>query len=279
MNDNKLYGKTIIWDGDSICAGNPSKGNWATRIAERNSMTYKNYAVGGGTVAEGMPNLKSGSKRHCVSVTLEKMYAEYPDADYVILEGGTNDADLYVREGKDLDFYIGQVDPYDFSGEYDRTTFAGALESVFFRAAKYWCGKKIGFFAAPHPSLSTAMDKKAAFVFAEIDMDDFASIEQLPLAYNEPSRFPSIDIDLSFFADTQTIDFRALEEKFFELAGGILASVKVADIYVDADSNESVTFRFEFSSPERTLSKAELTPTTTALIEYLESVGLKFKAA
>ena len=141
------------------------------------------------------------------------------------------------------------------------------------------CGKKIGFFAAPHPSLSTAMDKKAAFVFAEIDMDDFASIEQLPLAYNEPSRFPSIDIDLSFFADTQTIDFRALEKKFFELAGGILASVKVADIYVDADSNESVTFRFEFSSPERTLSKAELTPTTNALIEYLESVGLKFKAA
>ena len=123
------------------------------------------------------------------------------------------------------------------------------------------------------------MDKKAAFVFAEIDMDDFASIEQLPLAYNEPSRFPSIDIDLSFFADTQTIDFRALEKKFFELAGGILASVKVADIYVDADSNESVTFRFEFSSPERTLSKAELTPTTNALIEYLESVGLKFKAA
>jgi len=46
----------------------------------------------------------------------------------------------------------------------------------------------------------------------------------------------------------------------------------------DADANESVTFRFEFSSPERTLSKAELTPTTDAIIAYLESIGLKFKA-
>ena len=139
-------------------------------------------------------------------------------------------------------------------------------------------GKSIGFFGAPHPSVNAAVDKKAAFVFAEIDMDDFSEVAELPLAYNEPSRFPSIEIDLSFFADTQTIDFGALRDRFFELSGGILASVKVADIYTDADANESVTFRFEFSSPERTLSKAELTPTTDAIIAYLESIGLKFKA-
>ena len=168
MSENKLFGKTIIWDGDSLCAGNAIKGNWATRIAERNEMVFKNYAVGGGTVAEGMPDFKSGGKRHCVSITLEKMYKEYPDADYVILEGGSNDADLYVREGKDLDFYIGHVDPFDFGGEYDRTTFAGALESVFFRAVKYWCGKKIGFIIAhkmgPEPDKFRNRDKLFAIV-------------------------------------------------------------------------------------------------------------------
>jgi hypothetical protein len=43
-----LNEKKIIWNGDSICAGNAAIGNWATRIAEKNEMTFKNYAVGGG---------------------------------------------------------------------------------------------------------------------------------------------------------------------------------------------------------------------------------------
>jgi len=52
MENNKLFGKTIIWDGDSICAGNKVYGNWATRIAANNHMVMKNYAVGGGTITD-----------------------------------------------------------------------------------------------------------------------------------------------------------------------------------------------------------------------------------
>ena len=143
-----LQGKTVIWDGDSIAAGNALVGNWATRIAENNNMQFKNYAIGGGTLTEGFPLPQSGNKRHCVSVTLERMYKEYPDADYVILEGGTNDADLFVRHFEEIGDRMGYVDPDDFSGEYDRTTFKGAVESIFYRALKYWSGKKIGFIIA-----------------------------------------------------------------------------------------------------------------------------------
>lgn len=148
MSENVLFGKTIIWDGDSICAGGPAVGNWATRICEKNEMPYKNYAIGGGTLTEGFPLTQKGHIRHCVSVTIEKMHTEYPDADYVILEGGTNDADLFVRHFDELGERMGVSDPYDFSGEYDRTTFLGALDSIFYRATKYWCGKKIGFIIA-----------------------------------------------------------------------------------------------------------------------------------
>ena len=80
--ENKLYAKTIIWNGDSICAGNPYFGNWATRIGDRNRMNYKNYAVGGGVITENAPkSVKTGRERHCVSLTLDEMYAEYPTAD------------------------------------------------------------------------------------------------------------------------------------------------------------------------------------------------------
>lgn len=148
MKDSKLYGKTVIWNGDSICAGNSVKGNWATRIGDKYSQNYKNYAVGGGTIVEEPFPTKSGSRRHSVSRTLEKMYNEYPDADYVILEGGTNDADLYARHFEELGDRMGEIVPNDYSGEYDVSTFCGSVESVFYRALNYWSGKKIGFIIA-----------------------------------------------------------------------------------------------------------------------------------
>ena len=148
-NTNKLYGKTIIWNGDSICAGTAITGNWATRIAEKNSMQYKNYAVGGGTVADGPAFRDSGKPRHSVALTLERMYEEFPDADYIILEGGSNDADLLGNAVLgDKQTLLGSFDRYYFGGEYDVTTFCGALESIFYRATKYWAGKKIGFIVA-----------------------------------------------------------------------------------------------------------------------------------
>lgn len=153
-NQSKLYGKTIIWNGDSICAGKAFDDSrdddaWAGRIAKRNLMIYKNYAVGGGTITENVMFASKGKLRHSVSATLDTMYEEYPDADYVIIEGGTNDADLlgnFIR-GTDTARF-GVFDPCDFGGEYDKDTFSGALESVFFRATRYWSGKKIAFIVA-----------------------------------------------------------------------------------------------------------------------------------
>ena len=145
---NKLYGKTILWNGDSICAGSARDGHWASRIAERNEMEYKNYAVGGGTITEATKLRANGTKRHTVSDTLDLMFEEYPNADYVILEGGTNDADLMGNAFLGEENRLGGFDPMDYSGSYDKTTFCGALESVFYRATKYWMDKKIGYIVA-----------------------------------------------------------------------------------------------------------------------------------
>ena len=146
--ENKLYGKKIIWNGDSICAGLVETGSWATRIAENNSMACKNYARGGGTIVQGLPKMQNGADRHSVSLTLDKMYEEHPDADYIIIEGGTNDADLIGSVYKNEPNKLGTFEPFKFDGDYDVTTFSGALESVFYRAMKYWNGKKIGYIVA-----------------------------------------------------------------------------------------------------------------------------------
>ena len=91
---NPLYAKTAVFDGDSICAASTDtsgKGAYAGRIAAANSMGYANYAVGGGTITAGI------SGHYCISGNVDTIYANYPNADYIIFEGGTNDADLIGR--------------------------------------------------------------------------------------------------------------------------------------------------------------------------------------
>ena len=66
------------------------------------------------------------------------MKERFPKCDYVIIEGGVND--YYNRETEQ----IGEMsDNYD--GEYNTSTFAGALEQIFYDVNKKWNGIKIGF--------------------------------------------------------------------------------------------------------------------------------------
>ena len=156
----------ILFNGDSICIGLVETGSWSTRISEWLGIPCPNYARGGGTITENPPPLKSGHERYCVSTTIERMHAEHPDADYILIEGGTNDADLLaeeIRAGRPD--RLGHLDPYNFSGEYDRDTFTGALESVFYRAIALWPEARIGYIVAPKmgTSHSTLYNRRLYF--------------------------------------------------------------------------------------------------------------------
>lgn len=137
---NPLNGKIVVWDGDSISAG--AKGiPWASRIMADNNMIGKNYSVGGGTITVGTTT-SEGKDRHWVSSNIDAIYQEYPTLDYLVLEGGTNDADLRSQ------FEMGAFDPNDFEGPFDNKTFYGALDYLFFKAINYYPNSKICFIIA-----------------------------------------------------------------------------------------------------------------------------------
>ena len=148
---NPLYGKTILWNGDSICAGkafNDTDDAWAGRIAKTNSMIYKNYAQGGGTITENVQD--GGITKHSVCATLATMYSENPDADYIVFDGGCNDADLLGSMiGGSTPARLGTFTLSDFSGSYDEDTFCGAFESILYRMTDYWRDAKIAYII-PH---------------------------------------------------------------------------------------------------------------------------------
>ena len=147
-DNNFLYEKVAAFNGDSIMAGAGFTGGFAKIISDRNSMTYENIAVGGGTIT-GDTKYQDGRNRHYVSRTIENMRS---DADYAIILAGVNDGALGVTIGEYTDGY---------EDTYDDTTFCGAIESMCSKLTQRFAGKKIGFII-PHkmsPAQATYVPK------------------------------------------------------------------------------------------------------------------------
>ncbi len=142
MEGSPLFGKRISVNGDSICQGVGHPGGYVKIIAERNSMTYENLGIGGGTVATGIVPKSSadGKPRHPIAVTVDRMD---PDVDYAIVEGGVNDASLNVIQGTPP---IG-VMTKGYQGPFDDSTFIGAFELMLKKLITKYHGKKIGYIA------------------------------------------------------------------------------------------------------------------------------------
>ena len=140
---------------------------------------------------------------------------------------------------------------------------------------KIYCGGVlIGEMGIVNPQVSKKIDKKAKIVFAEIDVETFATIKNASISYKEPSKFPEIEIDLSFMTEKFAPVAKAIENTKCEL----IKSVSVTDIYTD-DNGKSITTKLVFSHPERTLTKEEVLKVTDAIIAELAEQGINLKNA
>lgn len=130
-----LYGKKAIFFGDSITAG---IGSWAdaNTIRAKYNMSGKNYGVGGSTYA----TKENADNINCIYNRIRDKFEESKDADYVILQGGVNDAFNSLPIGTVLE-------DTDFTTECDVATFAGAFEMSLRFVCTNYPGKKIGFIA------------------------------------------------------------------------------------------------------------------------------------
>lgn len=134
---NSLYNKSVIFTGDSICnasSASDGKSGWAGRIGRNNNMSWQNKAIGGGTFTKN-----DEWSNFCISDT------DFGNgADYIIIEGGTNDAD---RIGTDSAL-LGENDMTDFTSNFNNSTFCDALNYLFKRITNNYPNAKIGYIVA-----------------------------------------------------------------------------------------------------------------------------------
>ncbi|MBE7032184.1 MAG: phenylalanine--tRNA ligase subunit beta [Ruminococcaceae bacterium] len=138
---------------------------------------------------------------------------------------------------------------------------------------KIYCGEvAIGEMGVVHPVVSKKIDKKAAIVYAEIDMATFAEIKNASISYSGPSRYPEMEIDLSFVCDMYAPIGNAIKAENCDL----IKNVSVVDTYTD-ENGKSITVRLVFSHPERTLTKEEAMAVVESIVARLETVGVSMK--
>lgn len=134
-------------------------------------------------------------------------------------------------------------------------------------------GHILGEIGIVNASVAKKIDKKANIVYAEIDIEEFAKIDNASIRYEEPSKFPEIEIDLSFVSNT----FAPIAEAVKAAECPLIKSVDVVDTYTD-DNGKSITVRLLFSHPEKTLTKEEVGMVVNEIVKTLDGQGIKMKA-
>ncbi|MCL2167084.1 MAG: phenylalanine--tRNA ligase subunit beta, partial [Clostridiales bacterium] len=134
-------------------------------------------------------------------------------------------------------------------------------------------GVELGTLCVLHPYNLDLLDKNSAVVCVEIDMQAVDGIAPEQLTYIEPSRFPSIDYDLTVTLHDDGVygKVRSILEAQ-EIPD--LHTYQVADLYRREDSL-NVTLRLRFSSPDKTLVREDVQARVDRLIEAWKREGIE----
>lgn len=161
--------------------------------------------------------------------------------------------------------------------KHKRLTFAAAQASHDYQHPRnlntVLCdGVAFGELGVVHPTVAKKIDKKAAIVYAEIDVRAFSEIADAGIVYREPSRFPGMEVDLSFVSETYAPIGAAIEAANCPW----IQDVDVVDTYRD-ESGKSITVRLVFSDDQRTLKREEVMEVADQIIESLSKQNIALK--
>ena len=133
-------------------------------------------------------------------------------------------------------------------------------------------GVELGEMGIVHPSVSKKLDKKASIVYLELDVVKLSQIADAGIHYEEASKYPGMDVDLTFLSDSFAPIAKVIEEE----KSPLIRKVKVADLYKGEEGN-AITVRVFFGCMDRTLTREEVQAVTDSIVEKLANTGIRMK--
>lgn len=195
--DDILRNKTAVFLGDSICAGTTTLSSakeygwgWGGLIGEANRMTWKNYGRNGGTITP----IASVDEARWVPTQVDLAAADYPDADYVIFEGGCNDADKLGVSG------LGTLSPDGYAPTTD-SDFTGAFETLVLKILTAFPKAKVGYIVTTKMGITAdAQNRYRTFYDRAVEICEKWGIPVIDLWRGSPLN-PILHYDSALTAD------------------------------------------------------------------------------
>ncbi|MEE0061544.1 MAG: phenylalanine--tRNA ligase subunit beta [Acutalibacteraceae bacterium] len=131
----------------------------------------------------------------------------------------------------------------------------------------------LGEIGIVHPAISKKIDKKAAIVYAELDVAKICQIENMGIHYEEASKYPGMEVDLTFMADS----YAPIKSAIDSVDSSLLKKTNVVDVYVD-DEGKAITIRLVFSCKERTLTREDVQAVVDEIIAKLAKDNINLKS-
>lgn len=192
----------------------------------------------------------------------------------VIYDKSGNEKAIYLKAVEIINSIIGEIKQK--KAAYNKIAPEHAWQHPKNTAEILIDGVKVGVLCAMHPANRAKLDKTAAAVCFEIDMDIFSSLDASAIKFREPSTQQSTWYDLSLVLaeNTKYSDLAACWEA---LNLGELESSKVIDTY-EKDGIKSITVRLVFSAMDRTLEMEEVQGWIDTILANLNNIGVTLRA-
>ena len=133
-------------------------------------------------------------------------------------------------------------------------------------------GVVLGEMGIVHPNVSRKLDKKASIVYLELDVVKLSGIADAGIHYEEASKYPGMDVDLTFLSDS----FAPIAQVIEQENSPLIRKVKVADVYKGEEGN-AITVRLFFGCMDRTLTREEVQTVTDSIVEKLAANNIRMK--
>lgn len=136
-------------------------------------------------------------------------------------------------------------------------------------------GTVIGVLNTLHPKTLKQISSNGVVVCIEINMDQLLSVPAVDLEFAEPSKYPTIEYDLSLVVP-EGVRFEAVKSCWEKHHMEELKKVSVIDIY-DSGAVKSITIRMTFGRDDRTLTSEEVQKKVDLILSDLEAIQVHLK--
>ena len=133
-------------------------------------------------------------------------------------------------------------------------------------------GVELGELGVVHPAVLGKIDKKAAVVYLTLDVEKLSAVAGNAITYAEPSKYPGMEIDLTFLSQS----FAPIRDAIAEVSSPLVKKVEVTDTYGEGES-KSITVRMSLSHPGRTLKREEAQEVVEAVCAAAGKQGVFLK--